>query len=109
MTRLRVAYHGMISNFRRDHAMPPIHRVVVLAVDGVYPFELGIPSRVFEAADGRYEVLTCSVDGSPVRTNSDFSITVEHGPEALRTADTVVIPPFPPAEITTEVPQAVVE
>ncbi|WP_411152484.1 GlxA family transcriptional regulator [Streptomyces sp. A30] len=76
------------------------HRVVVLALDGVYPFELGIPSRVFGATDGRYKVLTCTVDGLPVRTNSDFSITVEHGPEALRTADTVVIPPFDTSRIT---------
>ncbi|MFD8007116.1 GlxA family transcriptional regulator [Streptomyces mirabilis] len=89
--------------------MAHTHRIVVLAVDGVYPFELGIPSRVFGAADGRYEVLTCSVDGHPVRTNSDFSITVEHGPEALRTADTVVIPPFVTTAVTREVPQSVVE
>ncbi|QGV77651.1 GlxA family transcriptional regulator [Streptomyces ficellus] len=71
-----------------------MHRVVVLALDGVYPFELGIPNRVFGSADGRYEVLTCSADGRPVRTGSDFSITVEHGPEALATAGTVVIPPY---------------
>ncbi|MFG3125085.1 GlxA family transcriptional regulator [Streptomyces sp. NPDC048201] len=70
------------------------HRVVVLALDGVYPFELGIPSRVFGSAWGRYEVLTCSVDGGPVATNSDFSVTVGHGPEVLATADTVVLPPF---------------
>ncbi|MGQ4402769.1 GlxA family transcriptional regulator [Streptomyces hayashii] len=89
--------------------MTQVHRVVVLAADGVYPFELGIPSRVFEAADGRYEVLTCSVDGRPVRTNSDFSITVEHGPEALGTADTVVVPPFVTTAVTPEVPRAVVE
>jgi transcriptional regulator GlxA family with amidase domain len=89
--------------------MTPLHRVVVLAVDGVYPFELGIPSRVFEAADGRYEVLTCSVDGRPVRTNSDFSITVEHGPEALRTADTVIVPPFVPTTEVWEVPQAAIQ
>src|SRR6266498_1991747 len=57
----------------------------------VYPFDLGIPKRVFEAADGRYEVATCTADGRPVRTNADFSITVEHGPEALRT---VIVPPF---------------
>ena len=81
------------------------HRVVVLAIDGVYPFELGIPSRVFGAADGRYEVLTCSVDGRPVRTNSDFSITVEHGPEVLRTADTVVIPPFISTAVSRQMPQ----
>jgi signal transduction histidine kinase len=70
------------------------HRVVVLALPGVYPFELGIPNRVLGAADGRYELVTCGVGGTSVPTNSDFGITVEHGPEALVTADTVVIPPF---------------
>ncbi|MFF7764955.1 GlxA family transcriptional regulator [Streptomyces massasporeus] len=78
-------------------------RVVVLALDGVYPFELGIPSRILGAADGRYEVLTCSVDGRPVRTNADFGVTVEHGPEALATADTVVIAPVAPAHLADEV------
>ena len=71
--------------------MQHVERVVVLALDGVYPFELGIPSRIFGAADGRYEVLTCTVDGRPVRTNADFSVAVEHGPEILETADTVVV------------------
>ncbi|WP_432175869.1 GlxA family transcriptional regulator [Streptomyces sp. Tue6028] len=75
-------------------------RVVVLALDGVYPFELGIPSRIFGAADGRYEVVTCTVDGQPVRTNADFSVTVDHGPEVLRTAGTVVIPAIGPAFAT---------
>ncbi|MFI1357427.1 GlxA family transcriptional regulator [Streptomyces sp. NPDC020898] len=89
--------------------MASIHRVVVLAVDGVYPFELGIPSRVFGSADGRYEVLTCSVDGRPVRTNSDFSITVEHGPEVLRTADTVILPPFGAVVMTRDVLQTAVQ
>src|SRR5690349_3198128 len=89
-----VRYHGRIATFRWDSAMAAVHRVVVLALDGVYPFELGISKRVFGSADGRYEVLTCSADGRPVRTNADFSITVEHGPEILGTADTVVIPPF---------------
>jgi transcriptional regulator GlxA family with amidase domain len=82
-------------------------RVVVLALDGVYPFELGIPSRIFGAADGRYEVVTCTVDGQPVTTNADFSVTVDHGPEALRTADTVVIPPVTPASVTAELPDDV--
>ncbi|MFG3718065.1 GlxA family transcriptional regulator [Streptomyces massasporeus] len=78
-------------------------RVVVLALDGVYPFELGIPSRILGAADGCYEILTCSVDGRPVRTNADFGVTVEHGPEALTTADTVVIAPVAPAHLADEV------
>ncbi|MEU0146085.1 helix-turn-helix domain-containing protein [Streptomyces sp. NPDC006288] len=78
------------------------HRVVVLALDGVLPFELGIPQRIFGRALGAgpqdagrelYEVVTCSVrPPGPVRTDADFSILVEQGPEALATADTVVVP-----------------
>ncbi|WP_409000485.1 GlxA family transcriptional regulator [Streptomyces europaeiscabiei] len=68
--------------------------MAVLALEGVYPFELSIPNRVFAYADGRYDVRTCTVDGRPVRTRADFTVAVEHGPEALETADTVVIPPF---------------
>ncbi|MEV8033452.1 GlxA family transcriptional regulator [Streptomyces sp. NPDC002742] len=80
--------------------MQQVERVVVLALDGVYPFELGMPSRIFGAAEGRYEVVTCTVDGGPVRTDADFSITVDHGPEALRTADTVVIAAVTPDRVT---------
>ncbi|WP_055570039.1 GlxA family transcriptional regulator [Streptomyces atriruber] len=74
------------------------HRIVVLALDGVIPFELGIPQRIFKGARTPemrhlYEVVTCSIrPPGPVRTDADFAILVEHGPEALATADTVVIP-----------------
>ncbi|MFD8616364.1 MULTISPECIES: GlxA family transcriptional regulator [unclassified Streptomyces] len=78
------------------------HRVTVLALDGLLPFELGIPDRIFgrslEPVPGNrgrklYEVVTCSIrPPGPVRTDSDYAILVEHGPEALATADTVVIP-----------------
>ncbi|MCM2423698.1 GlxA family transcriptional regulator [Streptomyces sp. RKAG293] len=76
-----------------------MHRVVVLALEGVYPFELSIPVRIFGTAAGRdgealYDVVTCSLDGEPVTTSADFAITVAHGSEALRSADTLVIPPF---------------
>ncbi|WP_418960658.1 GlxA family transcriptional regulator [Streptomyces tritici] len=76
-----------------------MHRVVVVALDGVYPFELSIPVRIFGTAadaDGAplYEVVTCGLDGGPVRSSADFTIGVEHGPEAFATADTLVIPPF---------------
>ncbi|MFJ3192099.1 GlxA family transcriptional regulator [Streptomyces griseoviridis] len=77
-------------------------RVVVLALDGVYPFELGIPSRVLGMAADRYEVLTCAVGAGPVRTNADFAVTVEHGPEILATADTVVIPPVDPSLVAAD-------
>ncbi|MFF4231033.1 GlxA family transcriptional regulator [Streptomyces sp. NPDC001820] len=73
------------------------HRVVVLALTGLLPFELGIPHRIFgraKDADGHplYEIVTCSIRPGPVRTDADFDIHVEHGPEALATADTVVVP-----------------
>lgn len=84
-------------------------RVVVLALDGVYPFELGIPSRILGAADGRYEVLTCSVDGRPVRSNADFTIGVEHGPEVLATADIVVITPVASERMPADLPEEVRE
>jgi transcriptional regulator GlxA family with amidase domain len=73
------------------------HRVVVLALTGLLPFELGIPHRIFGragAADGSllYETVTCGLAAGPVRTDADFAVAVEHGPQILATADTVVVP-----------------
>jgi transcriptional regulator GlxA family with amidase domain len=74
--------------------------VAVFVLDGVIPFELGIPLRIFGAArrqepnenSGLYEVVTCSVRPGAVRTEADFPIVVQHGMEALAAADTVVVP-----------------
>lgn len=83
---------------RYDRAMEPrAHRVVVLALAGLLPFELGIPHRIFGYAKnpaGRpfYETLTCALRPGPVATDADFAVSVEHGPELLATADTVVVP-----------------
>lgn len=74
------------------------HRIAVLALDGLLPFELGIPHRIFgrpRDAERRYlyEVVTCSVrPPGPVETDADFTVHVPHGPEALETADTVIVP-----------------
>jgi transcriptional regulator GlxA family with amidase domain len=74
------------------------HRVVILALDGLLPFELGIPHRIFgRPKDDRgrhlYEVVTCSVrPPGPVETDADFAIHVAHGPQALADADTVIVP-----------------
>ncbi|MFI9510567.1 GlxA family transcriptional regulator [Nocardia sp. NPDC052566] len=74
------------------------HRVVLLALDHVPLFELGIPSRVFgQALDENgaplYDVTVCSVDGGPVLSDEGIPLAVAHGPEALAHADTVIIPP----------------
>src|SRR6266702_733510 len=80
--------------------LPRPHRIAVLALPGVVPFELSMPARIFGAArdprhDNRplYEVVTCTVDGAPVRTDADYSISVDHDASVLATADSVVIPP----------------
>lgn len=80
------------------------HQVVVLALDGVYPFELGIPARILGAADGRYDVSVTSVDGGPVRTNGGFTITPDRGPEVLASAGTVIVAPVDPSQLTRELP-----
>ncbi|MDT0341474.1 GlxA family transcriptional regulator [Streptomyces litchfieldiae] len=75
-----------------------MHHVGVLALDGVVPFELGIPARIFGAARDRaghrlYTVTTCSLDGEPVRADADYGLTVSHDASLLARVDTVVIPP----------------
>ncbi|MBY8876709.1 GlxA family transcriptional regulator [Actinacidiphila acidipaludis] len=78
--------------------LPGRHRVAVFALDGVIPFELGIPLRIFGAAENPddrsplYEVVTCSLRPGAVRTDADFPIVVENGLAALAEADTVIVP-----------------
>lgn len=83
-----------------DRAM---HQIAVVALPGVFPYELGIPARFFRAAqrDGEalYSVTTCTLDGAPVPTNSDFAITPAADRRVLETADTIIIPPWSDAEI----------
>jgi transcriptional regulator GlxA family with amidase domain len=80
----------------KDRAMPPPHRVAVLALDQVVAYDLGTPSQIFHAAwdeqDRRlYEVQVCSPDGRAVRSNAGFTVTPDHGLELLAEAETVVV------------------
>ncbi|MCO5999608.1 GlxA family transcriptional regulator [Actinoallomurus rhizosphaericola] len=73
------------------------HEVVVLAVNEVVAFDLGVPSQIFGAArdaGGRpyYRVRVCTPDGGPVRTSAGFRAVPDHGPEILAAADSVVVP-----------------
>lgn len=54
--------------------------------------ELGLVHELFRAARGRYQVVTCALVPGAVQVDADFAILVEHGPEALADADTVIIP-----------------
>jgi len=73
----------------------PRHRVAVLALDGVVPFDLSVPCEVFDRAqrpDGSapYVVHVCGVTRR-VKAKP-FDIHVAHGLSLLRRADTVVLP-----------------
>lgn len=73
-----------------------MHRVVVLAVDKVVGFDLGIAPMVFSMAslDGKqlYDVRVCGVDEQPVQVTAGYSVKFDHGPEVLTEADTVIVP-----------------
>lgn len=77
--------------------MPSPHRMAVLALEGVAPFDLGVAVQIFCATydgEGRplYELLVCTPDGNPVRSGRGFGVLPDHGIEALAEADTVVVP-----------------
>ena len=76
-----------------------MHRVVALAPPGIAPFELGIVVEVFGLDRPELDVpwwyeLTVAAErpGPLPATAGGFSFFVEHGLEALATADTIVVP-----------------
>jgi transcriptional regulator GlxA family with amidase domain len=86
----------------------PTHVVAVLAFDRISAFHLSVPCVVFgEAHPGMppFTLRVFSVDKSPLRTSSGFSLNVEHGLEAIAAARTVIVPSWrdpaetPPAEL----------
>jgi transcriptional regulator GlxA family with amidase domain len=85
------------------------HEVVVVASDGISPFRLGIPSAVF-GQHPHYRVSVCALTPGTVTTDGGFAVTVERGLEALRDADTVVIPSWDPrAEVPPVLREALVD
>ena len=74
-----------------------MHRVAVLLLPPVVGFDAAIPPLLFSNAtdsDGNalYEVITCGLTAGPVTATTGFAVLPEAGPEALESADTVVIP-----------------
>ncbi|WP_199433830.1 GlxA family transcriptional regulator [Qaidamihabitans albus] len=73
-----------------------MHRVVVLAIDEVVGYDMQIPPQLFRSATRAgqplYDVRICGVNDRPVRVSAGYTATLDHGPEALAEADTVIIP-----------------
>ncbi|MFB4316981.1 helix-turn-helix domain-containing protein [Actinomadura sp. 21ATH] len=76
------------------------HRVAVLALDRVIPFDLGIPMLVFADLEP-YRTTLCAASPGDVATAAGFTMRVDRGPDAARRADTIIVPGYeaagPPA------------
>ena len=81
------------------------HLVVVLALDGVIAFELGLPHRFLMAgsldpgwpgpptgATPPYEVRMVTLDDGPAQTSAGYAVLPTHANTDLALADTIVIP-----------------
>ena len=72
-------------------------RVTVIAVEGISPFHLSVPSLVWggEMPVGEIEpwpIRVAALRAGTLRTAADFDIDIKHGLEAVRGADVVVVP-----------------
>ncbi|MBB5084993.1 helix-turn-helix domain-containing protein [Nonomuraea endophytica] len=81
-----------------------MHRVVALALPSVVAFDLAIPAEVFGGEE--YSFAVCARTPGPVPATTGFDIAVAHGLDALRAADTVVVPGYAPLD---EPPEPVLE
>ncbi|WP_428381445.1 helix-turn-helix domain-containing protein [Nevskia ramosa] len=76
--------------------------VVVVAFDRISPFHLAVPCAVFgEEHPGltRFEFKVCASEPGPLRTTAGFSLSVDHGLEALDDAGLIIVPSWrDPAE-----------
>src|SRR5688572_28202822 len=73
------------------------HRVAILIMPSVVPFDLGVPTQVFgypreDLGRKRYRVEVCSTRKGRVRTSVGFEVVAQHGLEALKRAQTIVVP-----------------
>jgi transcriptional regulator GlxA family with amidase domain len=86
-----------------------VHRIAVLALDQVVAFDLAIPAQVFGHPDerDRYELTVCAARPGPVATSNGFDVVASRGLDAVREADTVVVPGM--EEPAAERPEAVLE
>ncbi|GAA2612472.1 helix-turn-helix domain-containing protein [Actinomadura fulvescens] len=72
------------------------HRVAVLAVPPVVPFDVSIPDLVLGGSEheGRrlYDVRMCTAAPGVIKTSADYGLAVSRGLEVLETAETIVVP-----------------
>ncbi|MBR9885689.1 MAG: helix-turn-helix domain-containing protein [Oceanospirillales bacterium] len=77
-------------------------RVVVVAFNRISAFHLSVPGVVFGEIRSEptcFELCVCSPEGRRLDTNAGYAIVVDHGLEAVESADIVIVPSWrDPAE-----------
>jgi transcriptional regulator GlxA family with amidase domain len=69
--------------------------VAVLAFDRISPFHLSVPCVTFgESFPGApsFQLRVCAAEDGPLTTTAGFSIVLDHGLEALETAQIIIVP-----------------
>lgn len=92
------------------HTWP--HRVAIVALETVVPFDLGVPCQVFgwgreDLGAVRYQAAICAAEPGRVRTSLGFFLEAPSGMEALREADTVVVAGI--SDLDVPIPEAICE
>jgi transcriptional regulator GlxA family with amidase domain len=81
-----------------------VHRIAILALDGVMPLDLAIPAQIFCARpETPYEMTVCTF-GAKAHTAGGFAVVTDGDLEQVRAADTVIVPGSEPP---TRQPEAV--
>jgi len=76
-----------------------MRRVVALALADVVAFDLSIAAQVFGHRDeDLYAFRVCAQAPGTVPTTTGFGLRVDHGLEALRRAETIIVPGFAPLD-----------
>jgi transcriptional regulator GlxA family with amidase domain len=73
----------------------PRHTVAVVAFDQISPFHLSVPCVVFgdrHPGLSAFDLLVCAAEEGLLRTTAGFRVAVDHGLEALASAQTVIVP-----------------
>lgn len=77
-----------------------IHRVAVLALDGVVPFDLGIPTGIFGTRPNTpYRLTVCGRTRAALTTSAGFTLRPQAGLAALADANTIIVPGYFPHRI----------
>lgn len=87
---------GVLAGVRpHTSSVGKVRRVAVVVLEGAKPLDVGIPAQVFTTRPSMpYTVQVCGVRSGLISGADGLSYMVEHGLEALETADIVFIPGY---------------